>query len=151
MSGPPFGRCGVRRLGVVIGLLAVLSASATVRSAAQPLEDLRPFAGAGAGAMTGSAASNTGEGSSSAPAQFTMGEDGRWTLTCSGTASGTARRIGSRLILEGKMTAGDPMAVGRTVSLILRLQGSDFLYGYGDSFFSGQRIGAGITLRKVGG
>ena len=36
----------MRRLGVVIGLLAVLSASATVRSAAQPLEDLRPFAGA---------------------------------------------------------------------------------------------------------
>ena len=141
----------MKRLGVVIGLLAVLSASATARTAAQPIEDLRPFAGAWTGAMTGSAAVNSGEGSSSAPAQFTVGEDGRWILTCSGTASGTARRIGSRLILEGKMTVGDPMAVGRTVSLILKLQGSDFLYGYGDSFLSGNRIGAGIALRKVGG
>jgi len=136
---------------VVIGLLAVLSAFATVRSAAQPPEDLRPFAGAWTGTMTGSATTSSEEGPLSAPAQFTIGEDGRWTLTCSGTASGTARRIGSRIILEGKMTAGDPMAVGRTVSLILRLQGSDFLYGYGDSFFSGHRTGAGITLRKVGG
>ncbi len=141
----------MRRLGVVIGLLAVLSASATARSAAQPPEDLRQFAGAWTGTMTGSATANVGEGSSSAPAHFTLAEDGRWTLTCSGTASGTARRVGSRLILEGKMTAGDPMAVGRTVSLILKLQGSDFLYGYGDSFLSGNRIGAGLALRKVGG
>ena len=141
----------MRRLVVVIGLLSALSASATPRSAAQPPEDLRPFAGAWTGTMTASAAASSGEASSSAPAQFTLSEDGRWTLTCSGTASGTARRVGSRLILEGKMTVGDPMSVGRTVSLILKLQGSDFLYGYGDSFFSGNRIGAGIALRKVGG
>ena len=141
----------MKRLGVVIGLLAVLSVSASARSVAQPLEDLRPFAGAWSGTMTSSATASVGEGSSSAPAQFTLAEDGQWTLTCSGTASGTARRIGSRLILEGKMTAGDPMAVGRTVSLILKLQGADFLFGYGDSFFAGNRTGGGIALRKVGG
>ena len=139
----------MKRLGVVIGLLAVLSASATARTAAQSIEDLRPFAGAWNGTMTGSATATSGEGPLSAPAQFTLGEDGRWTLTCSGTASGTARRVGSRLILEGKITAGDPMAVGRTVSLILKLQGSDLLYGYGDSFFAGNRIGGGIALRKA--
>ena len=140
----------MRRLGAVLGLLTVLFVSATARSVAQPLEDLRPFAGAWSGTMTGSA-SNLGEGPTSAPAQLTLEEDGRWTLTSSGTASGTARRIGSRLILEGKMTAGDPMVVGRTVSLILRLQGADFLFGYGDSFFAGNRTGGGIALRKVGG
>ena len=43
------------------------------------------------------------------------------------------------------------MLVGRTVSLILRLQGGDFLYGYGDSFLAGARTGGGISLRKVGG
>ena len=139
----------MKRLGVVIGLLAVLSASATARTAAQPIEDLRPFAGAWSGTMTGSATVTSGEGPSSAPAEFTLEEDGRWTLSCSGTASGTARRVGSRLILEGKMTAGDPMVVGRTVSLILKLQGSDFLYGYGDSFLSSNRIGSGIALRKI--
>lgn len=141
----------MRRLVVVISLLSVLSASATARSAAQPPEDLRPFAGAWVGTMTASASASSNEGSTSAPAQFTLSEDGRWTLTCSGTATGTARRVGSRLILEGKMTAGDSAVVGRSVSLILKLQGSDFLYGYGDSFFAGNRIGAGIALRKVGG
>jgi len=56
-----------------------------------------------------------------------------------------ARRIGSRLILEGKMTEGDSMSVGRTVSLIMKLQGNDFLYGYGDSFLAGARTGGGIS------
>jgi len=41
--------------------------------------------------------------------------------------------------------------VGRYVSLILRLQGSDVLFGYGDSFLTGARTGGGISLRKSGG
>ena len=59
------------------------------------------------------------------------------------------RRVGQRLVLEGKMTEGDAMAVGRTVSLILRLQGNDVLFGYGDSFLAGARSGGGISLRKA--
>jgi len=140
----------VRRLGVVVGLLAVLCAFATTGGLAQSADDLRPFAGTWAGTMTASSSSSE-SGPSSAPARFVLGEDGRWTLTCEGAASGTARRIGQRLVLEGKMTEGDSMLVGRTVSLILRLQGGDFLYGYGDSFFAGARTGGGISLRKVGG
>lgn len=139
----------MRRLGVVVGLLAVLSAFATTGGFAQSADDLRPFAGTWAGTMTASS-SSTESGPSSAPARFILGEDGKWTLTCEGVASGTARRIGQRLVLEGKMTEGDSMLVGRTVSLILRLQGGDFLYGYGDSFLAGARTGGGISLRKTG-
>ena len=101
--------------------------------------------------MTATASAVSSEGPTSAPARFILGEDGKWTLTCSGVAAGTARRIGQRLVLEGKMTEGDSIAVGRTVSLILRLQGGDFLYGYGDSFLAGARTGGGISLRKDGG
>lgn len=142
----------MRRLGVVIGLLAVVSAFATTRALAQSPDDLRPFAGTWTGTMTATSSSVSSEaGPTSAPARFILGEDGKWTLICSGVASGTARRVGQRLVLEGKMTEGDSMSVGRTVSLILRLQGGDFLYGYGDSFLAGARTGGGISLRKAGG
>jgi hypothetical protein len=136
---------------MVIGLVAVLSSWATTRAPAQSPEDLRPFAGTWTGTMTASGGSASGEGGpTSAPARFTLAEDGKWTLSCSGVASGTARRVGPRLILEGKLTEGDAMAVGRTVSLILKLQGTDVLYGYGDSFIAGARTGGGISLRKIG-
>ncbi len=135
---------------MVIGLVAVLSGFATSRAPAQSSDDLRPFAGTWTGTMTASGGSAE-SGPTSAPARFTLAEDGKWTLTCTGVATGTARRVGPRLILEGKMTEGDAMAVGRTVSLILKLQGADFLYGYGDSFIAGARTGGGISLRKVPG
>jgi len=140
----------VRRLGVVIGLAAVLCSFATTRAPAQSPDDLRPFAGTWAGTMTASGASAEA-GPTSAPARFVLEEDGKWTLTCSGAATGTARRVGQRLILEGKVTEGESRAVGRTVSLILKLQGTDTLYGYGDSFLAGASTGGGISLRKVGG
>ncbi len=140
----------MRRRGVVIGLVAVLSAFATTGALAQSPDDLRPFAGTWTGTMTASGGT-TESGPASAPARFVLGEDGKWTLSCQGVAIGMARRVGQRLILEGKMTEGDAMAVGRTVSLILRLQGSDVLFGYGDSFLAGARTGGGISLRKSGG
>ena len=137
------------RFGVVLGLLLVLSSVSLPEASAQPPDDLRPFAGSWTGTMSASGGSSFTEGGpTSAPARFTLAEDGKWTLTCSGVATGTARRIGQRLILEGKMTEGDAMAVGRSVSLILRLQGSDVLYCYGDSFLAGARTGGGISLRK---
>ena len=139
----------MRRRGVVIGLVAMLSALATTGALAQSPDDLRPFAGTWTGTMTASGGSESGP--ISAPARFTLGEDGKWTLTCQGVASGIARRVGQRLVLEGKITEGDAMAVGRVVSLILRLQGGDVLFGYGDSFIAGARTGGGISLRKSGG
>ena len=139
----------MRRRGVVIGLVAVLSAFATGALAQSP-DDLGPFAGTWTGTMT--ASSSTSEsGPTSAPARFVLGPAGKWTVTCEGVAVGVARRIGQRVVLEGKVTEGDAMAVGRTVSLILRLQGSDVLFGYGDSFLAGARTGGGISLRKSGG
>jgi hypothetical protein len=139
----------VRRRGVVIGLVAVLSAVAASGVSAQSADDLRPFAGVWTGTMNASSSSSEA-GPTSAPARFVLAEDGKWTLTCQGTATGMARRVGVRLILEGKVTEGETMDVGRTVSLILRLQGSDFLFGYGDSFLAGARTGGGISLRKAG-
>ena len=139
----------MRRRGVVIGLVAVLSAFATGALAQSP-DDLGPFAGTWTGTMTASSSSSE-SGPTSAPARFVLASDGKWTLTCEGTAVGMARRIGQRVVLEGKVTEGDSMAVGRTVSLILRLQGSDVLFGYGDSFLAGARTGGGISLRKSGG
>jgi hypothetical protein len=135
---------------VVIGLVAVLSALATTGALAQSPDDLRPFSGTWTGTMTASGASSE-SGPISAPARFILGEDGKWTLSCQGVATGMARRVGLRLVLEGKITEGDAMAVGRTVSLILRLQGGDVLFGYGDSFIAGARTGGGISLRKSGG
>ena len=140
----------MRRRGVVIGLVAVLSALATTGVLAQSPDDLRPFAGTWTGTMTATGSASE-SGPTSAPARFVLAEDGKWTLTCEGAATGVARRIGPRLVLEGKITEGDAMAVGRTVSLILRLQGGDVLFGYGDSFLAGARTGGGISLRKSGG
>jgi hypothetical protein len=135
---------------VAAGLAVMLSLLATAGALAQSPDDLRPFAGTWTGTMTASS-SLSESGPSSAPARFVLGDDGKWTLSCEGVATGMARRVGQRLILEGKMTEGDAMAVGRTVSLILRLQGSDILFGYGDSFLAGARTGGGISLRKSGG
>jgi hypothetical protein len=140
----------VRRVGVVMGLLAMVSAFATMGALAQSPDDLRPFAGTWTGTMTASSSSSE-SGPTTAPARFVLGEDGKWTLTCEGAASGTARRVGQRLVLEGKMTHGESVAIGRNVSLILKLQGGDVLYGYGDSFIAGARTGGGISLRKSGG
>ena len=135
---------------MVIGLLVGLSAFATTGALAQSPDDLRPFAGTWTGTMTASGSSSE-SGPTSAPARFILGEDGKWTLTCEGVAAGLARRVGQRLVLEGKMTEGDAMLVGRTVSLILRLQGGDILFGYGDSLLAGARTGGGVSLRKTGG
>jgi hypothetical protein len=136
---------------VLIGLVAMLAWWGSPRASAQsPGDDLRPFAGSWAGTMTAGGASTGEGGPTSAPANFVLAEDGKWTLSCSGVASGTARRVGPRLILEGKVTEGEAMAVGRSVSLILKLQGGDTLYGYGDSFLAGARTGGGISLRRTG-
>jgi hypothetical protein len=141
----------VRRFGAVIGVLVLVSAWVTPVAFAQSSDDLRPFVGTWTGTMSASTSAGSGEsGPTSAPAQFVLGDDGKWTLRSEGVAIGTARRVGPRLVLEGKMTEGDAMAVGRTVSLILRLQGNDVLFGYGDSFLAGARTGGGISLRKAG-
>ena len=142
----------MRRLAVVLGVLAVLAAFVTTRAPAQAPNDLGPFVGLWTGTMTATSGSSSSEtGPTSAPARFVLEADGKWTLTCSGVATGTARRIGPRLSLEGKMTEGEAMVIGRTISLTLKLQGNDFLFGYGDSFIAGARAGGGISLRRASG
>lgn len=85
-----------------------------------------------------------------APARLTITPDGRFTLTSSGgsVATGSARPTGKGVLLEGRMTAGDPMAVGREVSFLLKPRGSTALFGEGQSFYLGHRIDSEILLRR---
>jgi hypothetical protein len=85
-----------------------------------------------------------------APARLVVTEDGHWTLTSSGgaAASGVARPEGNGLTLNGTMTSGDPMTVGRSVWFVLKPRGPNALYGDGQAFYLGHRIDTGISLRR---
>lgn len=52
------------------------------------------------------------------------------------------------LVLDGTVTAGDPMAVGRTLSFVLQPRGANALFGDGESFYLSHRIDSAILLRR---
>jgi hypothetical protein len=85
-----------------------------------------------------------------APARVTLAEDGHWTLTSSGgtVASGVARPTARGLVLEGRVTAGDPMTVGRELSFDLRPRGGHALFGEGQMFYLGHRIDTQVLLGR---
>ena len=82
------------------------------------------------------------------PAELTLGEDGRWTLTSSGgaVATGVARPTAKGLRLEGHVTAGDHMTVGREVWFDLRPGRDGALCGQGQTFYLGHRVTAELLL-----
>jgi len=90
------------------------------------------------------------QGRIEAPARLTLAEDGRWTLTSSGgtVATGVARRTARGLVMDGTVTAGDPMTVGRALSFVFTPRGDSALYGEGESFFLGSRVDSEILLRR---
>jgi len=138
---------------MIVALLTLTSACATSPSGAArtPVPHaLGGVEGTWAGTITGPDMASAA-GVAEAPARLTITEDERWTLTSSGgaVAAGVARRAGDKVVLEGTMTAGDPMAVGRTVSFVLKPRGANALYGDGQTFYLGHRIDAGISLRKT--
>jgi hypothetical protein len=104
--------------------------------------DLGPFSGHWGGTIM-SRDMSSALGRIEAPARLTLAADGHWTLTSTGgtVATGVARRDAKgSIVAEGRVTAGDPMTVGREVSFVLKPRGTDALYGEGQSFFLGLRI-----------
>lgn len=128
----------------------VLSPSGAARTV--PAPDAGPVAGPLAGNWTGTIMSHemvSALGLVEAPARLTLAEDGRWTLTSTGiVASGVSRRTPRALVLDGTVTAGDPMAVGRNVSFVVKPRGTNALFGDGESFYLGHRIDSALLLRR---
>jgi hypothetical protein len=131
---------------------AVVSGCATSPSGAArtPAGDPTSLAGTWSGWLTGPDMA-TAAGTLDAPARLTIAVDGTWTLTSSGgtVASGVSRRVRDTLVLDGTMTAGDPMGVGRAVSYVFKPRAQDALYGEGQTFFLGHRIDTGVSLRRI--
>jgi hypothetical protein len=142
----------VKSLLTVVAVLLLLSSCATAPSGAArtPLtSDVKPLSGQWAGVFT-SHEMVSALGMVEAPARLTLTDDGRFTLTSSGgtVASGVARPTARGLVLEGRLTVGDPMAVGREVSFDLRPRGANALFGEGQFFYLGHRVDTEILLRR---
>ena len=139
---------------MIVALFALLSACATSPSGASrsaaPASPGETPGGTWVGTISGLDMA-TASGLAEAPARLTLDRDGSWTLTSSGgfAATGAVRRAGAGLLLDGTVTSGDPMTVGRTVSFVLKPRGPGALYGDAETFFQGHRIDAGIGLRLV--
>jgi len=137
---------------LTIAVLLLMSGCATAPSGASrtpsPL-DLRPFSGHWSGTIM-SRDMGSSQGRIEAPARLTLAEDGHWTLTSSGgtVATGVARRTARGLVMDGTVTAGDPMTVGRALSFVFTPRGDSALYGEGESFFLGSRVDSEILLRR---
>lgn len=137
---------------LVVAVLLLLTSCATSPSGAArtPVTlDRAPISGAWVGTLT-SHEMVSAQGLAESPARLTIAEDGRWALTSSGgaVASGTARQTAKGIVLEGRMVAGDPMAVGREVSFELRPGRGNALYGKGQTFYLGHRVDTEILLRR---
>jgi hypothetical protein len=140
------------RTWLTIAVLVVMSGCATAPSGASRTPsalDLQPFAGHWAGTIM-SREMGSALGRIEAPARLTLAEDGQWTLTSSGgtVATGIARRTARGVVMDGKVTAGDPMTVGRELSFVFTPRGPNALYGDGESFFLGSRVDSEILLRR---
>jgi hypothetical protein len=94
----------------------------------------------------------SGTGVLDAAVHLTIDAERRWTLRMlNAVASGTSHRIGTNEhALDGFVIDGDPSTVGRALWFLLVPRGSDALYGHGQVFYLGHRIGVVVTLRRVG-
>jgi hypothetical protein len=102
------------RIALVIVTALVTGCATSPSGAARiPVGDPTSFSGTWSGWLTGPDMA-TEAGTLGAPSGLTINADGTWTLTSSGgmVASGVSRRVRDTLVLDGTMTAGDPMSVG---------------------------------------
>jgi len=133
----------------VAAVLLLVSSCATSPSGAGRTTalDSRPASGHWVGTFT-SREMVSALGLMEAPVRLAIGDDGRWTLASSqGTvASGSTRRTAKSLRLEGRVTAGDPMTVGRELSFDLRPRRGG-LFGEGQTFYLGHRVDTEVLLR----
>jgi hypothetical protein len=115
-----------------------------------PTLDLASLSGNWTGTIMSHEMGSSG-GRVEAPARLTVADDGRFTLTSSGgtVVSGVALRTARGIVLEGRVTAGDPMTVGRTMFFTVAPGRVDAMYGGGESFYLGHRVGSQILLRRL--
>jgi hypothetical protein len=140
------------RMTLAVVLIFLSGCAMSPSGAARTVPDAGPVAATFAGTWTGTIMSQemaSAAGLVEAPARLTLAEDGRWTLTSTGlAASGAARRTPRGLVLDGTVTSGDPMAVGRNLSFVLEPRGAGALFGDGETFYLGHRIDSAILLRR---
>ena len=87
-----------------------------------------------------------------APARLTVAGDGRFTLISTGvTVNGLAVQTAGGIVLDGWVTAGDPMTVGRVMFFTFTPGSVDATYGGGESFYLGHRVGSQILLQRQSG
>jgi hypothetical protein len=136
---------------LTIGALLLACACATAPSGAAPTPsttDLRPFSGQWTGTLMGPDMASV-MGRMEESARLTLAENGDWTLSSKGVvASGVAHRTARGIVMDGRVISGDPMAVGRSVSFVLKPRGTDALYGEGQGFFLGLRINDDVLFKR---
>jgi hypothetical protein len=142
----------MKRLMIIAMICTVISGCATSRSGAERSTSAQAVAGSWSGTITGLEMASAAD-VVAVPARLEITGDGHWTLTSSGgaVASGVARPATRGIVLDGTMTAGDPMTVGRHVSLRLQPRGRDGMYGGADTFYLGHRVAGEIRLRRLAG
>ena len=157
-SCPSRPRCegGVREVTVNIWLtvlvLILVAGCVTMPSGASqtpPTLDLASLSGNWTGTIRGHEMASAA-GLVEAPARLTVAGDGRFTLTSSGgtVVNGVALRTAGGIVLDGRVTAGDPMTVGRAMFFTFGPGEVDAIYGGGESFYLGYRVGSQILLRR---
>jgi hypothetical protein len=136
-----------------VPVLFLVAGCATMPSGASrtpPALDLASLSGNWTGTIMSRDMASTG-GLVEAPARLTVAGDGRFTLTSPGgtVVNGVALRTAGGIVLDGRMTAGDPMTVGRAMFFTFAPGRVDAIYGGGESFYIGHRVGAQILLRRL--
>jgi hypothetical protein len=136
------------------GFLAIVATSlAACRSSTAPRPRASTFS-AISGTWSGTIAGRelaAAAGPVETSAWLTIDDDGRWALRAgAAVASGTARLTSGAIVLDGRMQGGDPVLVGRAVSVVVEPRGPASLYGRGQLFHLGQRVDVVITLRRFG-
>jgi hypothetical protein len=156
LNGTGVARIGFQEVTVktwlMIPVLFLVAGCATMPSGASRTPSASDFASF-SGHWTGTIMSHemgSAAGLVEAPARLTITDDGRFTLTSSGgtVVTGVAHPNAKGVVLDGRVTAGDPMTVGRAMSFTFTPGRAGAIYGGGESFYLGHRVGSQFLLRR---
>jgi hypothetical protein len=144
----------MRTLGVALIVMMVLMGCAGSRDASPSAMIAPPPDPAVTGVWQGTVTSRdfaTALGTVDGTAILTLEPDGRWTLIerypgSEIRSSGTARMVGSRLILDGHIDRGS--GAGARVTHVVRFNHANRLSGQGETFFLGHRVGDSLDVRR---
>lgn len=129
-------------------VLILVTGCASMPSGASRTPDVASMSGTWTGTIISHEMGSAG-GLVESPARITITDDGRFTLTSTGvTVNGVAVRTATGIVLDGRVTAGDPMTVGREMFFTFAPGRVDAIYGGGESFYLGHRVGSQILLGR---